>query len=156
MIMKSYSTLVVLGVSLLLPFAAWAQRSNPNAVEQLPNPFIGTVVSTTANSVIVKGDIPQDSKNPNASKSSAKRINFIIRTDSKLTREGQPAKLVDIKKDEPIAVSFTCKEGSSLRKVTDVVVGKGAESVQAAPKPAEEEKDKDKKDKKGKADKAKE
>lgn len=116
--------------------AQYRRRPDPNAADQVPSPFRGVVVSASAGSVSVKGEIGQPhregqadndpNKDPNqgSHEKNVRTIHFTVRSDTKLTRDGQPITAADIKKDEPIQVTFSTKEGSTMKHVTEVAVGK--------------------------------
>jgi len=72
------------------------------------------VVSSTANSISVKGSIGKRSRT----------VNFTIPTEVKLMRNGQQCAVKDLQKGDQISVSFGSKRGSSIRRVTEVEVGK--------------------------------
>ncbi|MCX7827031.1 MAG: hypothetical protein N2689_15995 [Verrucomicrobiae bacterium] len=70
----------------------------------------------TANSVSVKGVVKGQSR--------LRTVNFTIPTDVKIVRNGQPCAMKDIQKGDSVSVSFVCKPGSSLRRVSEIEVGK--------------------------------
>jgi hypothetical protein len=77
------------------------------------------VASLAANSVSVKNENTQGGKG-------RRLVSFTIRSDTKITRGGQQCALADIKPGEPIAVEFSSKPGSSLRRVTEIQVGQSS------------------------------
>jgi hypothetical protein len=123
-------------------FAAGGRRGpDPNKQPDIENPFHGEVVTATATTVTVKGDRKgdPDPKNPNDTAGKL-NIRFSIRPDVAITRDNQKIAATDIKKGEMALVSFTMKEGSTMRRVTDIKVGnvsaaKGDQQKGASDKP---------------------
>jgi hypothetical protein len=60
------------------------------------------------------------------SKTARRSLTFTVTDGAKITRNGQPAALKDIKPGDSVAVSFACKKGSASRKVTEVTVTAGS------------------------------
>ena len=92
---------------------------DPNAVGRISSPFQGVVVSLTANSVSVK------SSKAAAGRSSGRTVNFAIKPEAKVLRDGKTCELKDLQKGDTVSVTFNSKPGSSLHRVTQVSVGKG-------------------------------
>ncbi len=72
----------------------------------------------TATSVIVK------SARGTAGRTSGRTVNFTIKPEAQVTRDGKTCELKDLKKGDAVYVIFTTKPGSSLPRVTQVSVGK--------------------------------
>lgn len=110
---------------------AASKRVDPNAVDTVPSPFRGAVISTSDTTLIVRGDVKV--KNPSAGKgketTESHTISFSIKPETTITRNGKPAQLKDVQKDEFVSVTFTSKKGSSLKHVTAIAVGKEAAEV---------------------------
>lgn len=107
-------------------FAAGSRRnrSDPNALEKIASPFNGIVVHVTGGTISVRGEPQYLGKGPKESERSSHRtLHFTIKPDVKITYAGKPATLADIKENDTISVKFIVKEGSSLRQVTEVLVG---------------------------------
>jgi hypothetical protein len=91
---------------------------DPNAVGRIRSPFQGEVVSVTANSVSVRG------AKGTGSKSGSKTVNFSIKPEAKVARDGKTCELKDLKKGDLVTVNFTTKPGSSMNRVTEISAGK--------------------------------
>jgi hypothetical protein len=74
------------------------------------------VVSLAANTVTVKS----------VAKKSKRIANFVIPSDVKILRNGQPGAVKDIQKGDSISVTFSTKKGSTNRRVTQVDIGGSA------------------------------
>jgi len=81
----------------------------------ISSPFRGEVVSLTANTVSVKGT---------GKTARLRTVNFPISSEMKIVRNGQPCAVKDIQKGDSISVSFSTKPGCSVRRVTEVKIGK--------------------------------
>jgi len=92
---------------------------DPNAVGRIRSPFQGEVVSVTATSVSVK------SSKGTAGRSSSRTVNFAIKPEAKVLRDGKVCELKDLQKGDTVSVTFNSKPGSSLHRVTQVSAGKG-------------------------------
>lgn len=142
--MKTVSSICVIAACLVVcavvarDAEAAGRRIDPNAVDKVPSPFHGTVANVTATTLTVKGDVKVKSNQPangeprSTSGARAKEtavahtINFFIKPDTKVTRDGKAGQLKDIHQGDTVAVTFTTKDGSSLKHVTEVAVGSGA------------------------------
>lgn len=133
--------------------SARGPRVDPNAVDKIPSPFHGTVVNVTATTITVRGDVKtktsqpangeprQAGSNKSRDASVTHTINFSIKPDVTIKRDGKPSQLKDIHKDDTVTVTFTSKEGSSVKHVIEVAVGA---------LPPDENREKPKAEKKGK------
>ena len=102
---------------------------DPNKAVPIDNPFIGVVVSASSSSITVEGKRGRDKRgqrDQNADAESKVRTHFLISGDTKITRDGKTITAADIKKDEQVRVMFTAKEGSILRRATEVQIGQAA------------------------------
>ncbi|MBI5397518.1 MAG: hypothetical protein HZA91_19650 [Verrucomicrobia bacterium] len=100
------------------------KRPDPNAIEKIASPFTGTVVNIAGSTISVRGEPQLQGKVPKGDTSSKTRtLHFTIKPDVKILRDGKPATFADIKENDPIAVSFTAKEGSSIRHATEIQAG---------------------------------
>ena len=89
--MKTTKWVLLIGIVALTLFVdnLWAaggrgrRIENPNAIDNIPSPFTGVVVSATASSVTVKGTVQRPKKtgvipNPNESQSHERSVNFSL------------------------------------------------------------------------------
>ncbi len=119
-----------------------AGKSDPNAVK-IDSPFKGVVTNVSPTSLSVKGEVKlanAPKNNPNADKKSKpihQNVHFHVK-GAKLTRDGKPCELKDIQKGDTATVTFTTKEGSDKRTVSQIDVTKG--SGDAGEKKADEKK----------------
>jgi hypothetical protein len=108
------------------------RKVDPNAVDTVPSPFRGVVVNVTPATLLVRGEVT--TRDPSGGKGRKvkedRSVSFSIKADTRITRNGKPAELKDVQKDEFVSVTFTTKKGSSLKHVTEVAVGKEAADVQ--------------------------
>jgi hypothetical protein len=111
------------------------RRANPNAEENIPSPFRGTVVNVSGTTLVVRGVVK--GKAPGAGKGGdavdSRSVSFSLKPEVAITRNGKPAEVKDIQKDDFVAVTFSVKKGSSLKHVTAVAVGKDAAVAQEKP-----------------------
>jgi hypothetical protein len=99
-------------------------KSDPNALDKIASPFNGIVVHVAGSTISVRGEPQYLGKGPKANeKSSTRTLHFVIKPDVRIVYAGKPATLADVKENDPISVKFIAKEGSSLRQVTEVLVG---------------------------------
>lgn len=144
--MKSARSLFVIGVGLVVcavaalnaEAAGLGRRVDPNA-DHIPSPFRGAVVSANATSLVVKGDVKtrgwqsangeprpapgQQAGGPQAKETSVSHtVTFVVKPDIKVTRDGKAAQLKDIHPGDAVSVTFSVKEGSSLKHVSEVAI----------------------------------
>ena len=122
---------------------------DPNPEDHIKSPFQGVVGGVAGNTITVKGELPVKERGAGSDSTGPTKltIHFQVRSDTKLTRDGKPAAIGDIHPEDKVRVTFSAKEGSSLRHVTSIEVGKFAEGEPDNPKAAGAEK-KQKKQKK--------
>lgn len=116
--------------------AARRPKGPGNIEDAITSPFAGTVANVSAVSLTVRGEVKLKNAGGERGKEEAEShsISFSIKPETQITRNGKPAQLKDIQKGEFVSVTFTTKQGSSLKHVTAVIVGKDASEVQAPPK----------------------
>lgn len=129
------------------------RRADPNAMDRIVSPFTGEIVNMAGNTISVRG-VPtlekplRDSEGESRKKDAKRTLHFTLKPDTKLLKDGKPARMSDLRERDTVQVSFTCKEGSSLRRVTEIQVGKFVETADSMPaetkKPAAEGKGKSK------------
>jgi hypothetical protein len=122
------------------------RRPDPNAVDKVPSPFRGAVVSANATTLVVKGDVKVKGWQPGSGDprpasgeqvkdtSVSHTISFAVKPDTKITRDGKAAQLKDVHVGDTVSVTFTVKEGSSLKHVTEVAVSSVGSDAQDQPK----------------------
>jgi hypothetical protein len=93
---------------------------DPNAADRVSSPYSGTVASLAANKLSVRAE---KTKSRLSAVPTRRSISFTIPESVTITRNGQPCTVKDIKPGDSVSVSFDCKKGSSIRKVTAVEVG---------------------------------
>ncbi len=130
------------------------RRQDPNATDKIVSPFTGEIVNVAGNTISVRG-VPTLEKSPREDESQGKKkdakrtVHFIVKPDTKLLKDGKPSRMSDLRERDTVQISFTSKEGSSLRRVTEVQVGKFVETPDSKPaetrKPEAEGKTKGKK-----------
>jgi hypothetical protein len=81
------------------------------------------VVSLAANKLGVKAEAGKSGRSTRIARRS---LTFTVTDGAKITRNGQPAALKDIKPGDSVAVSFDCKKGCASRKVKEVTVTAGS------------------------------
>jgi hypothetical protein len=114
------------------------KRADPNAMDKFVSPFIGEIVNMAGNTISVRGvptleKPPADSENQLGKQDAKRTLHFLIKPDTKLLKNGQPAKIADLHERDTVQVSFTSKEGSSLRRVTEIQMGKFAATAEDKP-----------------------
>ncbi len=117
-----------------------------NDADKVPSPFRGVVSNVTATTLTIKGEVKARSRQPangeprSAAGEKAKEttvehiVSFSIKPDTKITRDGKLSELKNIHRGEAVSVSFTTKENSSLKRVTEVAAGTSAEAEKEKPK----------------------
>ena len=130
------------------------KRADPNAMDKFVSPFTGEIVNMAGNTISVRGvptleKPPGDSENQLGKKDAKRTLHFAIKPDTKLLKNGQPAKITDLHERDTVQVGFTTKEGSSVRRVTEIQVGK----FTAAAEDKSDDKPKQDPEKKGKGKK---
>lgn len=133
------------------------RRADPNAMDKVASPFTGEIVNMAGNTLSVRGvptleKPPRDNEADGKKKDNKRTIHFTLKADTKLLKDGKPARMSDLRERDTVQVSFTSKEGSSLRRVTEVQAGKFIETADSKPpeakKPEAEGKGKGKKQQK--------
>lgn len=114
--------------------SARGPRVDPNAVDKVPSPFRGSVVVSTATTLTVKGDVKTKSRQPANGEprpeagqqpketSVARTASFFVKPDTKVTKDGKAAQLKDLHPGDMVQVTFSVKEGTSLRHVSEVAI----------------------------------
>lgn len=129
------------------------RRRDLNVMDKVVSPFTGEIVNMAGNTISVRGvptleKSPRDKENQIGKKDSKRTLHFVLKADTKLLRDGKPARMSDLRERDTVQVSFTSKEGSSLRRVAEVQAGKFVETPESKPaearKPAAEGKGKGK------------
>jgi len=130
------------------------RRRDPNAMDKVISPFTGEIVNIAGNTLSIRGvptleRPPHDIANEGRQKDSKRTLHFTLRPDTKLLKDGKPARLSDFREHDTVQVSFTTKEGSALRRVVEIQAGKFIETAESKPadarKPEAEGKGKGKK-----------
>ena len=126
--------------------AGTGRRVDPNAVDKVPSPFHGTVAGVSATTVTVKGEVKGKGTQPPSGEprtapgekpkeiSVPHTVTFFIKPDIKVTRDGKASQLKDVHPGDSVSVTFTTKEGSSVKHVTEVAVGTAPADGQDPPK----------------------
>jgi hypothetical protein len=97
---------------------------DPNWEDKLQSPFQGNVASVSATSISVRGKMDaQLAKVSRQAEGEDIKIHFSIKPDTKILRGGKPITADQIDKDEPVRVTFTRKQGSSIKNVSTIEVG---------------------------------
>ena len=123
--------LIICAVTALNAGAA-GRRPDPN-MEKVPSPFRGTVLVAAGTTLTVKGTVktrglqvvngeprPEPGQQQAKETSVTHTISFYVKPDTKVTRDGKAAQLKDIHAGDMVSVTFSTKEGSSLKHVTEV------------------------------------
>lgn len=137
--MKNIRCLWVIGAGIIVCAIAAlnvdaARRPDPNAVDKVPSPFRGAVVVATATTLTVKGDVktkgwqpgngeprPPAGQQPKET-SVSHTVSFFVKPDTKVSRDGKAALLKDLHTGDMVSVTFSIKEGSSLKHVTEIAI----------------------------------
>lgn len=153
-----WTATLAISCSLAAAQGGGGRRADPNAMDKIVSPFTGQIVNIAGNTMSVRGTPTVEKKpagqdtNESKKKDNRRTLHFVIKSDTKLLKNGQPARISDIHENDAVQVSFTAKEGSSMRHVTEIQVGKFTETRESkpddAPKQEPDKKEKGKKQKK--------